>query len=54
MRFIDAEATMDSGTERQIDGDNGRPDGYNRKAELAAMKEEEVKNSDTTQVTELK
>ncbi len=52
LRFFDAAATVDTRTERQIDADTGHTDGYDREAELDAMKEEESKDIDITQVTE--
>ncbi len=50
--FIEAELEVDSRPEDEIDQDTGRPDGYNREAELTAMTVEAVKDNDTTEVIE--
>ncbi len=52
LRFVDTKADFDRRPEAEIDQDTGRPDKYNREAELAAMADESVKDSDTTEVTD--
>ncbi len=52
MCFIDAEADVDRRPEAEIDQDTCRPDGNNREAEVAAMADESVKDTDTTEITE--